>query len=54
MPLYVSWLHVINLAVAILAVLAPLAHVLELPNKLSLDANLWLVVQQHLYGGWGP
>ena len=54
MPRYLSWLRVINLAVAILAVLAPLAHVLELPNKLSLDADLWLAVQQHLYRGWGP
>lgn len=30
------------------------AHVLELPNKLSLDGPLWLAVQQHLYRGWGP
>jgi hypothetical protein len=44
----------INLVVASLAVLAPVAHALELPNKLSLDANLWLAVQQHLYRGWGP
>ena len=36
-----------------LAVVAPLAHVLELPNKLALDAPLWLAVQQHLYRGWG-
>jgi hypothetical protein len=44
----------INLAFAVLAVVAPLAHVLELPNKLALDAVLWLAVQQHLYRGWGP
>lgn len=31
-----------------------MAHALELPNKLSLGANLWLAVQQHLYRGWGP
>ncbi len=31
-----------------------MAHVLELPNKFSLDATLWLAVQQHLYRGWGP
>ena len=54
MPRYVSWLRMINLVVASLAVLAPVAHALELPNKLSLDANLWLAVQQHLYRGWGP
>ena len=33
---------------------AAVAHVLELPNKLALDAPLWLAVQQHLYRGWGP
>jgi hypothetical protein len=25
-----------------------------MPNKLALDAPLWLAVQQHLYRGWGP
>ena len=40
--------------IAALAVLAPAAHVLELPNKLALDGALWLAVQQHLYRGWGP
>lgn len=44
----------INLVFAVLAVFAPMAHVLELPNKLALDAQLWLAVQQHLYRGWGP
>jgi hypothetical protein len=43
-----------NLILAILAALPPLAHVLELPNKLALDGGLWLAVQQHLYRGWGP
>jgi len=43
-----------NLIFAVLATLAPIAHVLELPNKLALDAPLWLAVQQHLYRGWGP
>jgi hypothetical protein len=43
-----------NLVLAIFATLAPLAHVLELPNKLSLDGPLWLAVQQNLYRGWGP
>jgi hypothetical protein len=27
---------------------------MELPNKLWLDAPLWLAVQQHLYNRWGP
>ncbi|HEY2531511.1 MAG TPA: hypothetical protein VGJ20_26865 [Xanthobacteraceae bacterium] len=43
-----------NLILAILAALAPVAHVLELPSKLALDGPLWLAVQQHLYRGWGP
>lgn len=43
-----------HLLIAALAVLAPAAHVLELPNKLALDGPLWLAVQQHLYRGWGP
>ncbi len=43
-----------NLILAFLAALAPMAHVLELPNKLALGARLWLAVQQHLYRGWGP
>ena len=49
-----TWLRWVNLALAVLTGLAPTAHLLELPNKLSLDANLWLAVQQHLYRGWGP
>lgn len=44
----------LNLIFAILATTAPVAHVLELPNKLALDGPLWLAVQQHLYRGWGP
>ncbi len=48
------WIRYINLGFAVLVVLAPMAHVLELPNKLALDAGLWLAVQQHLYRGWGP
>lgn len=43
-----------NVVLAVLAALAPMAHVLELPNKLTLDGPLWLAVQQHLYRGWGP
>ena len=48
------WIRYINLGFAVFVVLAPVAHVLELPNKLALDAALWLAVQQHLYRGWGP
>jgi hypothetical protein len=42
------------LAFAVSAILAPVAHVLEMPNKLQLDGPLWLAVQQNLYRGWGP
>ena len=48
------WIRRINLGLAVLVVLAPMAHVLELPNKLALDAQLWLAVQRNLYRGWGP
>jgi len=50
----VTWIRRFNLVLAGLVVLAPMAHVLELLNKLSLDAELWLAVQQRLYRGWGP
>lgn len=50
----VIYLSQANLAFAVLASLTPLAHLLELPNKLALDGPLWLAVQQHLYRGWGP
>jgi hypothetical protein len=43
-----------NLVVAAFATLAPIAHVLEMPNKLTLDGPLWLAIQQNLYRGWGP
>ena len=49
-----EWLAWANLAFAILATAAPVAHLLELPNKLALHGELWLAVQQHLYRGWGP
>lgn len=48
------WLRRLAVVIAFLACLAPLAHVLELPNKLRVDGPLWLAVQQHLYNGWGP
>jgi hypothetical protein len=47
-------LRIANLVLAVLATLPPIAHVLELPNKIVLDAPLWLGIQQHLYRGWGP
>ena len=44
--------------ISLLATAVPLgatvAHVMELPNKFSLDGPLWLAVQQNLYRGWGP
>lgn len=48
------WLRWLALFVAYCASLAPMAHVLELPNKLRLEGPLWLAVQQQLYNGWGP
>ena len=46
-------LRTVNLLLAFIATTAPLAHVLELPSKLTLDGPLWLAIQQHLYRGWG-
>lgn len=46
-------MKVANFAVISFAVTAPMAHVLELPNKFTLDGPLWLAVQQQLYRGWG-
>jgi hypothetical protein len=43
-----------NLVLALIALLTPIAHLLELPNKLALSGPLWLAVQQQLYRGWGP
>ncbi len=48
------WLRWFALLTAFLACLAPMAHLLELPNKFHLDGPIWLAVQQHLYSGWGP
>lgn len=42
-----------SIVIAAIATTAPMAHVLELPNKLALDGALWLAVQQNLYRGWG-
>jgi hypothetical protein len=46
-------IHLASLVLAALALSAPMAHLLELPNKLAPDGALWLAVQQHLYRGWG-
>ncbi len=40
------------LILAFLATTAPIARLLELPAKFSLDGPLWLSMQQHLYLGW--
>lgn len=42
-----------NLIIAFMATTAPIAHVLEMISKLTLDGPLWLGIQQHLYRGWG-
>jgi len=47
------YLRGFNLLLAAVAVTAPMAHVLELPNKLALDGPIWLAIQQSLYRGWG-
>ena len=44
----------INLLAATVPLGATVVHVMELPNKFSLDGPLWLAVQQNLYRGWGP
>jgi hypothetical protein len=46
-------LRTATLIIAFIATTAPIAHVLELISKLTLDGPLWLGVQQHLYRGWG-
>ncbi|HVY15235.1 MAG TPA: hypothetical protein VHB27_08410 [Rhodopila sp.] len=47
-------MRIISIAIAIAALLAPAAHVLEMANKLRMEGALWLQVQQQLYRGWGP
>ena len=46
-------LRTANLIIAFIATTAPIAHVLEMISKLTLDGALWLGVQQHLYRDWG-
>ncbi|MFL5236083.1 MAG: anthrone oxygenase family protein [Rhizomicrobium sp.] len=46
-------IQTVVLAIAFLATTGPIAHLLELPSKLTLEGPLWLSVQQHLYRGWG-
>jgi hypothetical protein len=42
-----------SIVIAAVAMTAPMAHVLEMPNKFALDGALWLAIQQNLYRGWG-
>ena len=44
------WLSLVSTAVTLSALTA---HVVELPNKFTLEGPLWLAVQQNLYRGWG-
>jgi hypothetical protein len=53
-PKMIRGLRIAALLGAGVTLAATAAHVLELPNKLALDAPLWLAIQQHLYRGWGP
>ena len=46
-------LKTFNLIIAFIATTAPIAHLLEMISKLTLDGPLWLGIQQHLYRGWG-
>ena len=46
-------LRTATLIIDFIATTAPIAHVLEMISKLTLDGPLWLGVQQHLYRGWG-
>lgn len=47
-------LRLFAFVLAFAATWAPMAHVLELPNKLRLGGAAWLAIQQSLYNGWGP
>jgi hypothetical protein len=47
----VRWIALVSTCIPLAAATA---HVVELPNKFTLDGPLWLGVQQHLYRGWGP
>jgi len=46
-------LRTANLIIAFIVTTGPIAHVLEMISKLTLDGPLWLEIQQHLYRGWG-
>jgi len=48
----VKALRTIVLVIAFLVTTVPIAHLLELPTKLTLEGPLWLSIQQHLYRGW--
>ena len=46
---YLSALSLANLIIAFLGTAAPIAHVLEMPSKLTLGGPSWLEIQRHLY-----
>jgi hypothetical protein len=46
-------LRAANLVIAFLATTAPVAHVLEMISKMTLQGAFWLEIQQTLYRGWG-
>ncbi|MGH6870661.1 MAG: anthrone oxygenase family protein [Rhizomicrobium sp.] len=41
------------LVMAFVAMLPLMAHLLEMPSKLTLGGPAWLAIQQTLYRGWG-
>jgi hypothetical protein len=43
-----------NLLLIVIAAGAMLAHLYEMPNKLTLSGPDWLAAQLTLYRGWGP
>ncbi|WP_372617633.1 hypothetical protein [Falsiroseomonas sp.] len=45
-------LRLAALLMLVFALFAPAGHVLEIPGKLRLGAEAWLVVQQNLYPGY--
>jgi hypothetical protein len=47
-----SRLRLAALLMLVVALLGPAAHVLEIPGKLRLGPEEWLIVQQNLYAGF--
>jgi hypothetical protein len=42
----------VSILLAVAGAGGPIAHLIEMPNKLGLDGGLWLVTQLWLYKGW--